>query len=64
MRGPCDDVGAMDKHTAITLAGSASKLAQLLGISRQAVSKWESIPPLQVYRLRELKPRWFRGVRK
>jgi hypothetical protein len=51
----------MDKPTAIKKAGSAANLARLLGISKQAVSKWgQELPPLQVYRLKELKPRWFR----
>ena len=54
----------MDKSKAIKLAGSAAELARLLGITRQAVSKWDAIPQLQVYRLREMRPRWFRpGVR-
>lgn len=52
----------MTKQEAINLAGSAAELANVLGISRQAVCQWpgDSIPPLQVYRLRERKPRWFR----
>ena len=52
----------MDKHQAIALAGSARKLAAILEISPQAVSKWPDghIPELQRYRLKEKKPRWFR----
>lgn len=50
---------AVKKSDAITRAGGVGKLAELLGISKQAVSKWADIPPLQVYRLREMKPRWF-----
>ena len=54
----------MDKKDAIKLAGSAAELARVLGISPQAVSRWRGkVPPLQVYRLRELKPRWFRKKR-
>jgi DNA-binding Xre family transcriptional regulator len=54
----------MDKKDAIKLAGSAAELARVLGISRQAVSRWSGkLPPLQVYRLREIKPRWFRKKR-
>lgn len=54
----------MDKTEAIRLAGSASELARVLGISPQAVSKWpRKVPPLQVYRLRELRPRWFRKAK-
>lgn len=51
----------MDKSKALRLAGGGAALARLLGISPQAVSKWREIPPLQVYRLRELRPRWFRA---
>lgn len=51
----------MKKQDAIKLAGSQSELAKLLGISRQAVSKWpDEIPALQFYRLKEMRPRWFR----
>ena len=49
----------MNKSTAIKLAGSATALAGLLKISRQAVEKWEKLPPLRVYQLRELRPEWF-----
>ncbi len=56
-----DSIAAMTKEEAIKRAGNASKLAALLGISPQAVSKWPpEIPPLRVYQLRERKPRWFR----
>lgn len=49
----------MDKAFAIRKAGSQRKLADLLGISPQAVSLWrDKVPELQVYRLREMKPRW------
>lgn len=47
------------KH-AIKLAGSAKALADLLGISKSAVSQWgNTVPELRVYRLRELRPDWF-----
>lgn len=52
----------MKKSTAVKKATSAYKLAQLLGISRQAVSKWpDLIPAGQVVRLQELRPEWFAG---
>ncbi len=55
----------MTKSQAIRFAGSAAKLARVLGISDQAVSKWgEDIPALQAYRLREIKPRWFAQLRR
>ena len=47
----------MKKKEAIKLAGSAYKLAKMLGVQRQAVSKWgDDVPPLRVYQLRELYP--------
>ena len=52
----------MTKSEAIRRAGSQAELARLLGISPQAVSKWpgDKLPALQRYRLKELRPRWFR----
>jgi DNA-binding transcriptional regulator YdaS (Cro superfamily) len=50
----------MDKQTAIKLAGSQSKLARILGISRGAVFQWKSIPLLRIYQLKELRPEWFK----
>lgn len=51
----------MTKSEAVKLAGSQSALARLLGITPQAVSKWgDAVPELQEYRLRNIKPRWFR----
>lgn len=51
----------MKKATAIKKSGSAAELARILGISKQAVSKWgEQLPPLQVYRLKERMPHWFK----
>ena len=54
---------SMNLTDAINLAGSKSALARLLGVSHQAVCKWNKdgrMPPLQVYRLKDIKPRWFR----
>jgi hypothetical protein len=49
----------MDKRFAIEKAGSAAELARILNLSKQAVSQWgETLPALQVYRLKELRPRW------
>ena len=55
----------MKKTDAIALAGSPGKLAEILGITRQAVSAWPGahVPALQLYRLRGKKPRWFRKPR-
>jgi hypothetical protein len=53
----------MDKSDAVKRAGSITALAAILGLTRQAVSKWKEIPQLQLYRLRELRPRWFRKPR-
>ena len=49
----------MDKQKAITLAGSQSELARLLGISRGAVHQWKTIPTGRLYQLMVLKPEWF-----
>jgi cytochrome c551/c552 len=49
----------MEKQIAIKLAGSASKLAKLLGVKRQSVHKWKSIPEGRVWQLKVLKPEWF-----
>jgi predicted transcriptional regulator len=50
----------MDRDFAIRKAGTQAKLAKLLGVSRQAVNQWgDKLPPLQVYRLREIRPRWY-----
>ena len=49
----------MTKEKAIELAGSASKLARLLGVKRQSVHSWKEIPEGRVWQLRVLKPEWF-----
>ena len=50
----------MKKETAIFLAGSANKLAKLLGINRAAVSQWgEEIPKKRLLQLKSLMPHWF-----
>jgi hypothetical protein len=49
----------MDKHKAITLAGSQSELARILGITRAAVHHWKVIPTGRLYHLMVLKPEWF-----
>jgi hypothetical protein len=50
----------MKKEDAIKLAGSAIKLAKVLGITKGAVSHWgEDIPKGREYELRYIKPDWF-----
>ena len=49
----------MEKQRAIELAGSASKLAKLLGVERQSVHKWKLIQQGRVWQLKVLKPEWF-----
>jgi hypothetical protein len=50
----------MLKSDAIDKAGGQTRLAEILGITRSAVSQWGlHVTPLQVYRLRELRPEWF-----
>jgi hypothetical protein len=50
----------MDKQKAITLAGSQSELARILGITRAAVHNWKMIPTGRLYQLMILKPEWFK----
>jgi hypothetical protein len=50
---------AMDKQKAITLAGSQSELARILGITRAAVHNWKTIPTGRLYQLMVLRPDWF-----
>lgn len=49
----------MTKEKAILLAGSSSKLARLLGVSRQAVTNWVLIPKGRLWQLKVLHPEWF-----
>jgi len=49
----------MTKEKAITLAGSQSALARLLGVSRGAVWQWKALPQGRLYQLMVLKPEWF-----
>jgi hypothetical protein len=49
----------MDKQKAITLAGSQSELARILGITRAAVHHWKVIPEGRLYQLMVLRPNWF-----
>jgi len=49
----------MDKQKAITLAGSQSELARILGIERSAVHQWKKIPKGRIYQLMFLRPHWF-----
>ncbi|ALP62382.1 Cro/CI family transcriptional regulator [Paraburkholderia caribensis] len=53
----------MTKSELINRAGGVARLAKLLCVSSQAVSKWPDagIPPLRLYQLRDLKPEWFAG---
>lgn len=54
----------MKKTTAVKKARSAYKLAAMLGITRQAVSKWgKSVPPDRVTQLRGLHPEWFKEAK-
>jgi DNA-binding XRE family transcriptional regulator len=52
----------LTKQQAIQLAGSQSKLAKLLGISRGAVFLWEAIPQARIWQLKLLRPEWFEVV--
>ena len=50
----------MKKQTALKKATSVRLLAELLGISTQAVHKWpDTVPQTSEAKLRQLKPNWF-----
>lgn len=51
----------MKKADAIKWAGGTAALAAIFDITPGAVSQWDddTIPPLRVYKLRELRPEWF-----
>lgn len=50
----------MTTKQAIDLAGSASALARLLGVTPSAVSQWgDNVPQMRLWQLKVLKPGWF-----
>lgn len=56
---------AMKKADAIKAAGGVRALAQLLGLSHQAVSKWGAdVPPLRAYEIRFKLPALYRRMRR
>jgi hypothetical protein len=51
----------MEKTKAIRLAGSQTKLAEILGISQAAIAHWgNDVPLMRIYQLKSLKPKWFK----
>lgn len=51
---------SMKKQHAIKVAGSIKNLADILGLSFQAVFQWkENVPELRVYQLNALRPDLF-----
>jgi len=52
----------MEKSKAIRLAGSQSKLADILGIKQPAIAQWgEDVPVMRIYQLKALRPKWFKS---
>jgi len=51
----------MDINKAIALAGTQSKLARILGVSRAVVHAWKKrkLPDMRVWQLKVIKPEWF-----
>ena len=51
----------MDINKAIALAGTQSKLARILGVSRAVVHSWtkRKLPDMRVWQLKVIKPDWF-----
>lgn len=45
----------MNIQKAVEIAGSKSKLAKILGISRAAVTMWDEIPQKRLNQLKEIK---------
>ena len=55
----------MKTTDAIKLAGSATALAEMLGITGGAISQWdEEVPEARVWQLRVLKPKWFEKTKR
>jgi DNA-binding XRE family transcriptional regulator len=53
----------MTKAQAIEKAGTATALARLLGITRQAIYQWGDELPIQRYwQLKVLRPEWFTNL--
>lgn len=50
----------IDKQKLVDAAGGVSALARLLNINKSAVSRWDKVPMLRAYELRELRPEWFK----
>lgn len=51
----------MKTQIAIDLAGSATKLAELLKITPGAISQWgDAVPDKRVWQLKVIKPKWFK----
>ena len=50
----------MEKSIAIKKAGSIKALAELLGVTRAAISQWgNDVPAMRLLQLRSLRPEWF-----
>ena len=49
----------MDKKQLIEKAGNQKALAQLLGISQAAISRWKTVPEARIWQLKAMKPEWF-----
>ena len=55
----------MDTKAAIELAGGIRQLAEMLGLSTQAVYAWgDTVPKLRMYELRDMRPEWFKAEKK
>jgi DNA-binding XRE family transcriptional regulator len=53
----------MDKLQAIERAGTATALARLLGITRQAIYQWgDELPTQRYWQLKVLRPEWFTNL--
>lgn len=51
----------MKTQQAISLAGSSTDLARILGISSAAICQWrEDVPRARLWQLMVLRPEWFK----
>jgi DNA-binding transcriptional regulator YdaS (Cro superfamily) len=53
----------MKKELAIQKAGSAKALADILGVTRAAISQWgRDVPKARLWQLMAVKPEWFNKI--
>lgn len=52
----------MKTEQAINLAGNATKLSKIIGVTQGAISQWgDDVPEKRIWQLKILRPMWFKG---